>query len=71
MFKRTIDAFSINFFVICSGLLSPLFKQGENEPKGPDLLFHWADGESQSLLQAFHNMDQPEDSKNLCTEKHV
>ena len=45
--------------------------QGENEPQGPDLLLHGADGEGQPLLQALHYVDQPEDPQDLCTEKHV
>ena len=45
--------------------------QGEDEPKGPDLLLNGPDRESQPLLQAFHNVDQPEDSQNLRAEKHV
>uniref|UniRef100_A0A8D3CN96 Cleavage and polyadenylation-specific factor 3-like protein n=1 Tax=Scophthalmus maximus TaxID=52904 RepID=A0A8D3CN96_SCOMX len=45
--------------------------KGEDEPEGPDLLLHRANGESESLLQALHHVDQPEDSENLCPEEHV
>uniref|UniRef100_A0A8C5E8E1 Cleavage and polyadenylation-specific factor 3-like protein n=1 Tax=Gouania willdenowi TaxID=441366 RepID=A0A8C5E8E1_GOUWI len=45
--------------------------KGENEPEGSDLLLHGADGESQSLLQALHHLDQSEDPENLCPEEHV
>lgn len=48
-----------------------LFYQGENESESPHLLLHWADGESQSLLQALHHLDQSEDSQDLRAKKHV
>uniref|UniRef100_A0A8C1VJF2 Cleavage and polyadenylation-specific factor 3-like protein n=1 Tax=Cyprinus carpio TaxID=7962 RepID=A0A8C1VJF2_CYPCA len=45
--------------------------KGENESESPHLLLHRVDGESQSLLQALHHLDQSEDPQDLRTKKHV
>ena len=44
---------------------------GENESSRPSLFQRWINGEGQQLLQDVHHVDEREDPKDLCREKHV
>ena len=44
---------------------------GANESSRPGIFQRWINGESQQLLQDVHHVDEREDPKDLCREKHV